>query len=153
MPLAHVHPKALCPMRNSTYSIGHSFVLLGVLLIHLCFSLRRNLAYLSPPKQPALSLPAPAPPVGLGAPPCGPGSKGTQRASVSLALRSFPNRRADNPDAPPQTRPRRYNQSKDTRLPYHPEAQRSGRPKQVHSNNASRWAPNRNYANKKHRLF
>ena len=51
VPLAHVHPKALCPVRNLAYLIGHSFVLLGVLLIHLCFSLGRNLAYLSPPKR------------------------------------------------------------------------------------------------------
>ena len=39
----------------------------------------------------------------------------------------------------PQTRPRQSNLPEDTRLPYHPVAQRSGRPIQVHSNNANRW--------------
>ena len=51
-----------------------------------------------------------------------------------------PYRRPDNPDAHAPSASPRSDRLEDTRMPYHPVAQRSGRPTQVHSNNANRNA-------------
>jgi hypothetical protein len=51
VPLPNVLYKGYLSSVDLPYSVGHRSVIIGFLLVHQCFSLRRSLAYLNPPKR------------------------------------------------------------------------------------------------------